>query len=201
MAPGKGSRHPPRRREPRRISLSRSCLAKKSARLPGPKQDCSARCSSSPGTERGPYPGRRRNRRASRHSFNASSRRDRGSGRGVGNGQRELGDVILGLEKIEKGTRIFWGRDATQWSVGPNPRPWSRLHSGGPAGHGGLSLAHRAGEYGHGRHAEILPTGRLFHGLGGGFARDLDQSLKRLGFTIPSFFVPLATLSGETFSG
>jgi simple sugar transport system ATP-binding protein len=25
---------------------------------------------------------------------------------------------------------------------------------------------------------------------------DLDQSLKRLGFTIPSFFVPLATLSG-----
>jgi len=104
-------------REPRRISLSRSCLAKKSARLPGAETRLFRACSSSPGTERGPYPGRRRNRRASRHSFNHPARRDRGSGRGVGNGQRELGDVILGLEKIEKGPRIFWARDATQWSV------------------------------------------------------------------------------------
>ena len=34
-----------------------------------------------------------------------------------GNGQRELGDVILGLEPCERGTKYLWGLDATGWSV------------------------------------------------------------------------------------
>jgi len=33
-----------------------------------------------------------------------------------GNGQRELGDVILGLLKITRGQKIFLGQDVTRWS-------------------------------------------------------------------------------------
>ncbi|MGQ0550358.1 MAG: ATP-binding cassette domain-containing protein [Armatimonadota bacterium] len=34
-----------------------------------------------------------------------------------GNGQRELGDVIMGLEPAARGTKLLWGQDATSWSV------------------------------------------------------------------------------------
>jgi general nucleoside transport system ATP-binding protein len=34
-----------------------------------------------------------------------------------GNGQRELGDLVLGLEKIVQGRKILFGQDATNWSV------------------------------------------------------------------------------------
>ena len=35
-----------------------------------------------------------------------------------GNGQRELGDVILGIERCHRGQKILFGKDATRWSVG-----------------------------------------------------------------------------------
>ena len=34
-----------------------------------------------------------------------------------GNGQRELGDVVLGLVRCSRGTRRLFGHDATRWSV------------------------------------------------------------------------------------
>ena len=34
-----------------------------------------------------------------------------------GNGQRELGDVLLGLERCSRGTKRLFGHDATRWSV------------------------------------------------------------------------------------
>ena len=34
-----------------------------------------------------------------------------------GNGQRELGDLILGLERVVLGTKLLFGEDATHWSV------------------------------------------------------------------------------------
>ncbi len=34
-----------------------------------------------------------------------------------GNGQRELSDVILGLSRPARGTKLMWGEDAASWSV------------------------------------------------------------------------------------
>lgn len=34
-----------------------------------------------------------------------------------GNGQRELGDAILGMEPCVRGSKSLWGRDATRWPV------------------------------------------------------------------------------------
>ena len=39
-----------------------------------------------------------------------------------GNGQRELGDVILGLEKIPEGTKHLLGHDVSHWPVCPGSR-------------------------------------------------------------------------------
>src|SRR6267154_3877816 len=35
-----------------------------------------------------------------------------------GNGQRELGELILGLRQPQAGTKLLWGEDASRWSVG-----------------------------------------------------------------------------------
>ena len=35
----------------------------------------------------------------------------------AGNGQRELGDAVIGLSRIKQGRRILFGDDATRWSV------------------------------------------------------------------------------------
>ena len=35
-----------------------------------------------------------------------------------GNGQKELGDVVLGMERCAKGRKILFGKDATYWSIG-----------------------------------------------------------------------------------
>src|SRR3984957_401258 len=34
-----------------------------------------------------------------------------------GNGQRELGDLILGLQRPQTGSKLLWGEDASRWSV------------------------------------------------------------------------------------
>ena len=34
-----------------------------------------------------------------------------------GNGQRELGDLILGLQRPHAGTKLLWGEDASRWSI------------------------------------------------------------------------------------
>jgi simple sugar transport system ATP-binding protein len=35
-----------------------------------------------------------------------------------GNGQRELGNAVLGIQRLKSGTRTLFGRDATTWSIG-----------------------------------------------------------------------------------
>jgi len=34
-----------------------------------------------------------------------------------GNGQKELGDVVLGLKRCSRGAKYLWGQDATRWPV------------------------------------------------------------------------------------
>ena len=112
-----------------------------------------------------------------------------------GNGQRELGDVVLGLERCSKGAKYLKGQNATRWSVAraraegvafipEDPIsmaafPWLTVQENMALGDmhrysrkGGLSLDWEA------------------------VRADLESSLKRLGFQIPSFHTPLGTLSG-----
>lgn len=112
-----------------------------------------------------------------------------------GNGQRELGDVVLGLERCSSGTKFLWGEDATPWSV-------AKIRASGVAfiPEDALSMAAVAG-------LSVLENMAL--GEVGRYARqgglsmdwdavgaDLERALQRLGFAIPARDAPLRTLSG-----
>jgi ABC-type uncharacterized transport system ATPase subunit len=112
-----------------------------------------------------------------------------------GNGQRELGDVVLGLERCSGGKKFIRGREATHWSV-------AHARASGIAFIPEDPLGMAAFPWLTVQENMALVNTRLYSrqlGLSMDWAAvraDLEQSLKRLGFTLPSFFVPLATLSG-----
>src|SRR5882672_3050960 len=113
----------------------------------------------------------------------------------AGNGQRELGDVILGLEPCRDGVKRLAGADATRWPVATMrasgvvfiPEDARSL-----AAVGGLTVLENM----------ALGDTRKY-ARAGGFAidwdavrSDLDRSLKRLGVSIPSPDRPIGALSG-----
>jgi ABC-type uncharacterized transport system ATPase subunit len=112
-----------------------------------------------------------------------------------GNGQRELGDVILGLEKVFQGSKHLLGRDATSWPV-------ARVRASGVAFIPEDPLGMAAFSWLTVQENMAMADTRRYARQGGlsldwaAVRADLEQSLKRLGFPIPSFFAPLATLSG-----
>ncbi len=112
-----------------------------------------------------------------------------------GNGQRELGDVVLGLEKITEGAKYLFGKDATHWPV-------SRVRASGVAFVPEDPLAMGGFPWLSVQENMALADARHYSRHGGlsmdwaAVRTDLDRSLKGLGFTIPSFLAPLATLSG-----
>ena len=112
-----------------------------------------------------------------------------------GNGQRELGDVILGLERSVRGKKYLWGQDATEWSA-------ARIRTSGVAFIPEDPLGMTA-------FASLTVQENMALGNTGRYVRqwgfsidwpsvrdDLDRSLNRLGFPIPSLDSPLGTLSG-----
>jgi len=112
-----------------------------------------------------------------------------------GNGQRELGDVILGLERCARGGKYLWGQDATHWSV-------ARIRASGVAfiPEDPLGMAAFAWLTVQ-ENMALGDTGR--YARQGGLSIDwqlvrdeLERSLKRLGFAIPSLYMPVGTLSG-----
>ncbi|HWU39682.1 MAG TPA: ATP-binding cassette domain-containing protein, partial [Candidatus Acidoferrum sp.] len=112
-----------------------------------------------------------------------------------GNGQRELGDVILGLEKISRGTKHLLGQDASHWPVGRVRAQGVAFIPEDPLGMAAFSWLSVQ------ENMAIADTRRYSRRSGlsmdwEGVRADLTASLKRLGFTLPSLFVPLATLSG-----
>ncbi|PYM92196.1 MAG: ABC transporter ATP-binding protein [Candidatus Rokuibacteriota bacterium] len=113
----------------------------------------------------------------------------------AGNGQRELGDVILGLEPCRRGTKFLGGEDATRWPVAKMrahgvvfiPEDARRL-----AAVGGLTVL---------ENLALGDTRR--YARAGGFAidwdaarADLDRALERLGVSIASPDRPIDALSG-----
>jgi simple sugar transport system ATP-binding protein len=113
----------------------------------------------------------------------------------AGNGQRELGDVILGVEPCRAGSKWIDGEDATGWSVarirarGVVFIPEDAL---GMAAVGGLTVLENM----------VLGDPRKYARAGGlgidwAAARaDLARALDRLGVSIPSADRPIGTLSG-----
>ena len=115
----------------------------------------------------------------------------------AGNGQRELGDLVLGLTRCARGVKLLGGTDATHWPVG-------RVRAGGVAfiPEDALTMAGAA-------HLTVLENMALGdtrrYARHGGLAidwesarSDLARSLARLGVAVPALQAPLGRLSGGT---
>jgi simple sugar transport system ATP-binding protein len=112
-----------------------------------------------------------------------------------GNGQKELGDVILGLERCESGVKYLWGQDATHWPV-------ARIRSSGVAfvPEDPLGMAAVAGLT---VEENMALSNTQRYARQGGLSMDwslvrddIQRSLTLLGFEIPSLQKPVGTLSG-----
>ena len=112
-----------------------------------------------------------------------------------GNGQRELGDVVLGLESCSSGSKYLFGQDATQWSV-------AQVRSSGVAfiPEDPLSMAAFPGltvqenialgdSYRYSRQSGLSVDWKSVRD-------DFELSLHRLGYTIPSVDMHMGALSG-----
>jgi len=112
-----------------------------------------------------------------------------------GNGQRELGDVILGLEPCARGVKRLWGLDATGWSG-------ARIRRSGVA-----FIPEDAREMAAVPGMTVLENMALAdtrrYARAGGLAMDwravrddLEGALARLRLTLPSLDIPAGGLSG-----
>lgn len=112
-----------------------------------------------------------------------------------GNGQRELGDVILGLERCARGRRFLMGEDATGWSV-------ARVRARGVAFIPEEPLLMATVPLMKVQENMALGETKRYE-LGHGFAvdwgsvrRDMEQAFQMLGLEAPPFHVPVRALSG-----
>jgi ABC-type uncharacterized transport system ATPase subunit len=110
-----------------------------------------------------------------------------------GNGQRELGDLILGLQRPHAGTKLLWGEDASRWSIAMTREKGVAAIPDDP-----LALACVPGLTV--RENLALGTGQRYRaGLGVDWQRldaDMQRSFARMGFPRPNFAARAATLSG-----
>jgi simple sugar transport system ATP-binding protein len=112
-----------------------------------------------------------------------------------GNGQRELGDVILGVAAGSTGSKWLGGQDATTWSV-------ARVRGSGvafvPEDALGLAAVPQLTVL----ENAVVADGPRYARAGGlsldwpAAREDLTRAFARLGFTVPSLDAPLGTLSG-----
>ena len=112
-----------------------------------------------------------------------------------GNGQKELGDVILGLQKCSQGRKELFGQEATSWSIG-------RVRQSGVAFVPENPLQMAVTPYLSVLENMALTRSRLYARLGGlrvdwgAVQADARESFARFGFSVPSLFVPVRSLSG-----
>lgn len=112
-----------------------------------------------------------------------------------GNGQKELGDLILGLLKCEEGHKFLFGKNATHWHIGKVRREGVAFIPESP-----LSMAaipnmtsqenmavNNTRKYSR-RHGFFIDLDTAL--------TDLERSFKNLGLTAPPFLCPIKTLSG-----
>ena len=110
-----------------------------------------------------------------------------------GNGQRELGDLVLGLKQPDAGTKLLWDEDASRWSV-------AAIRDKGVADIPDDPLALACVPGMSVRDNLALGSGRRYRaGLGVNWQKldaDMRRSFARLAFPRPSFEVRAAALSG-----
>ena len=112
-----------------------------------------------------------------------------------GNGQKELGDLILGLLKCEEGHKFLFGKNATHWHIGRVRREGTAFIPENP-----LSMAavpnmtsqenmavNNTRKYSR-RHGFFIDLDTAL--------TDLELSFENLGLTAPPFLCPIKTLSG-----
>jgi simple sugar transport system ATP-binding protein len=110
-----------------------------------------------------------------------------------GNGQRELGDLILGLQRPHAGIKLLFGEDASRWSIAMTRQKSVAAIPDDPLAFAcvpGLTV----------RENLALGSGRRYAaGLGVDWPRldaDMQKSFARMGFPRPNFAARAATLSG-----
>ena len=110
-----------------------------------------------------------------------------------GNGQKELGDLILGLRPLADGRKLIGGADATRWSI-------AKIRGSGVAFIPEDPLIMAAVPAMSVKENLVLGTGRKY---ARGAAVDWDRleavmgdSFQRLGFAVPPLNVPIRGLSG-----
>jgi simple sugar transport system ATP-binding protein len=110
-----------------------------------------------------------------------------------GSGQKELGDLLLGLRPLAAGTKSFCGEDASSWSI-------ARMRESGLAFIPEEALAMAAVPGMSVRENLSLGTGRRYHkGVGIDWQRlqaAMEKSFTALEFPVPPLGVPIAALSG-----
>lgn len=112
-----------------------------------------------------------------------------------GNGQKELGDVILGMERYAHGKKLLFGKDATRWSISKVRRSGVAFIPEYPlqmAVIGWLPVLHNM----------ALTRTWLYSQWGGlrvdwkKMIHDTKSAFTRLGFEIPQLYVTVMSLSG-----
>jgi ABC-type uncharacterized transport system ATPase subunit len=111
----------------------------------------------------------------------------------AGSGQRELGDLVMGLVRPQTGTKRLWGEDASRWPIG-------KLRERGVAMIPDDPLAFACIADLTVRENLALGTGRRYRTSMGvdwsSLDADMQKSFARLGFPRPHFEARAATLSG-----
>ena len=110
-----------------------------------------------------------------------------------GNGQKELGDLILGLRPISEGRKLLGGADAARWSIGRIRESGVAFIPEDPlfmAAVPGMSV----------RENLVLGTGQRYDKGAAVDWRtleaDMSGSFNRLGFAVPGLDLPIRGLSG-----
>jgi ABC-type uncharacterized transport system ATPase subunit len=112
-----------------------------------------------------------------------------------GNGQKELGDVILGLDACAGGSKYLSGQDTTRWSV-------AQVRASGVAFIPEDPLSMAAVPMLTVRENMALGNPQHYDLVGGlsmnwlAVQQEMAQSYDRLGLTVPAGHVPVRTLSG-----
>ena len=112
-----------------------------------------------------------------------------------GNGQKELGDVVLGLEHCTQGKKYLFGKDATHWSISEVRKSGVAFIPESPlqmAITGWLPVLHN------------MALTRTWHYAQWGGLRinwqqakkDACKAFNNLGFEIPQLYIPAMSLSG-----
>ena len=112
-----------------------------------------------------------------------------------GNGQKELGDLILGLLKCEEGHKFLFGKNATHWHIGRVRREGAAFIPENP-----LSMAAVPNMT---SQENMAVNNTRKYSRRHGFFIDLDtaltdlgRSFENLGLTAPPFLCPIKILSG-----